>query len=66
MPEHHKIIIQAAVEAILGARARVLRIAPAGSQVSPWTRQGRLAIQGSHSLPLRMVRFLPDPGAIRR
>jgi len=66
MPEHHKIVIQAAVRALLGPRARVMRITPAAAQANPWARQGRLAIQGSHALRARAVRFLPEPGANTR
>lgn len=65
LPEHHKVIIEAAVRAVLGPRARVVRIASV-PQVSPWVRQGRLAIQTSHSLSARSVRYLPDPGAVTR
>lgn len=66
MPEHHKIIIAAVVRALVGERARILRILGVEEPRSAWTRLGRLAIQGSHSVPVRAVRQLPDPGGFRR
>ncbi|MFB3826831.1 MAG: hypothetical protein ACE15B_08680 [Bryobacteraceae bacterium] len=66
MPEHHKVIIAAVARALAGERARILRIRPVAERSSAWTRLGRLAIQGSHSLPSRAVRQFPDPGGFRR
>jgi hypothetical protein len=52
--ERHRILIAAAVAAVCGPAARVLSIKPsvrsAAASPSAWTRQGRIAVQSSHSL----------------
>jgi hypothetical protein len=61
VPEHHRILIAAAVAAAYGPGARVLGIAPVEGELGGWARLGRMAIHHSHSLPGRdgLARFGP-------
>ena len=55
IPEHHRVLIAAAVAAVCGPEARVIRAAPAEAEAeaTDWARLGRMAIHHSHSLPGR-------------
>lgn len=60
MTEQHKVVIAAAVAAVMGENAVILRIresqpAPATSR---WTRQGRVDLQSSHDMRRRPERKL--------
>jgi hypothetical protein len=61
IPEHHRVLIAAAVAAVCGPGARVLKAVPAGDEAGSWARLGRMAIHYSHSLPGRdgLARFGP-------
>ncbi len=61
IPEHHRILIAAAVAAVCGPDARILHAAPAQTETGAWARLGRMAIHYSHSLPGRdgLARFGP-------
>jgi hypothetical protein len=61
IPEHHRILIAAAVAAACGPGARVLNVVPAEAEPDSWARLGRMAIHHSHSLPGRdgLARFGP-------
>ena len=51
MNEHHRVVIAAAVAALLGKRARVRQIRALDYRVhSRWSRQGRIQVQSSHNL----------------
>ena len=50
MNEHHRVVIAAAVAALLGKRARVRQIRALDYRVhSRWSRQGRAVLQSSHN-----------------
>jgi hypothetical protein len=54
MEERHKVVIAAAVTAVLGTRARVRQIRAINHPVtSRWARQGRIVVQTSHNFPLQ-------------
>ena len=61
IPEHHRVLIAAAVAAVCGPNARVLRAVPLQTEAGGWARFGRMAIHHSHSLPGRdgIARFGP-------
>jgi hypothetical protein len=61
IPEHHRILIAAAVAAVCGPDARVLGAVPVQTDADTWTRLGRMAIHHSHSLAGRdgMAQFGP-------
>jgi len=53
MDESHKVVIAAAVAAVLGERTRVRQIRAIHHPVtSKWARQGRIVVQTSHNFPL--------------
>ncbi len=71
IPEHHLVLIAAAVASTCGECARILRISPVEDEDSnSWTRRGRIAIHNSHRLAGRygVSRLLAkqDPGATRK
>jgi len=50
MNEHHRVVIAAAVAAVLGKQARVRRIRALDYKVSNrWARQGRMVVHSSHN-----------------
>ena len=50
MKEEHRVVIAAAVAAVLGRRARIRRIRAFDHKVSNrWARQGRVVVQSSHN-----------------
>ncbi len=49
VPERHRVLIAAAVAAVVGPGARILGIMPASAEPAAWTRSGRAAIHGSHN-----------------
>jgi len=54
MDERHKVVIAAAVTAVLGEHARVRQIRAIHHPVtSRWARQGRIVVQTSHNFPLQ-------------
>ena len=61
IPEHHRVLIAAAVAAVCGPDVRVLRAVPLRVEAGAWARFGRTAIHSSHSLPGRdgMASFGP-------
>jgi hypothetical protein len=61
IPEHHRVLIAAAVAALCGPDARVLRAVPLQFETGAWARSGRMAIHRSHGLPGSdgMARFGP-------
>lgn len=61
IPEHHRILIAAAVAAVCGPDARVIGAVPLQIEAGAWARFGRTAIHHSHGLPGRdgMARFGP-------
>ncbi len=58
--ERHKVIIAAAVAAVLGTRARIRRItATREPSAAAWVRQGRADIHGSHTAYGMEMRPMP-------
>jgi hypothetical protein len=58
--QRHRVIIAAAVAAVLGERARVRRITETrGPSHSAWVRQGRAEIHASHSGTGMEIRLMP-------
>jgi hypothetical protein len=49
VPQHHLVIIAAAVAALCGENARILAIHSSHASGNPWGLSGRVAIQGSHN-----------------
>jgi hypothetical protein len=62
MPEHHKVVIAAAVAAACGSQARIGQIRAMNQNMTgKWTLQGRLGVQASHNFPLQRT-WGPMPG----
>jgi hypothetical protein len=54
MPEHHRVVIAAAIAAVCGPRARVRQIRAINQNMSgKWALQGRLVVQSSHNFPMQ-------------
>jgi len=53
IPEHHRVLIAAAVAAACGPDARVIGTWQVVAAAGEWARLGRIAVQSSHSLPGR-------------
>jgi hypothetical protein len=53
IPEHHRVLIAAAVAAVCGPDALIVGALPISLELGDWARLGRIAVQSSHSLPGR-------------
>ena len=64
MSSRHQVIIAAAVAALAGRRARIVRIRELPDQ--GWTGQGRAAVQTSHGLTAPLIRIARSWGLVKK